>query len=77
MLNTTFDEQHDELVLVKQIPMYSTYEHHLVSFHGVAHGLHPGVDGRVAGCRRSPAVDLHAKRPVGPGTLTGQGSPMR
>ncbi|BBX48997.1 hypothetical protein MPOR_00230 [Mycolicibacterium poriferae] len=37
VLNTTFDEQHDELVLVKDIPMYSTCEHHLVSFHGVAH----------------------------------------
>jgi GTP cyclohydrolase IA len=35
VLDTTFDEQHDELVLVKEIPMYSTCEHHLVSFHGV------------------------------------------
>ena len=43
VLNTTFDEQHDELVLVKDIPMYSTCEHHLVSFHGVAHvGYIPG-----------------------------------
>ena len=30
VLDTTFDEQHDELVLVKQIPLYSTCEHHLV-----------------------------------------------
>ena len=37
VLNTTFDEQHDELVLVKDIPMYSTCEHHLVPFHGRAH----------------------------------------
>ena len=43
VLNTTFDEQHDEMVLVKQIPMYSTCEHHLVAFHGVAHvGYLPG-----------------------------------
>ena len=34
VLETTFDEEHDELVLVKSIPMYSTCEHHLVSFHG-------------------------------------------
>ena len=46
VLETTFDEQHDELVLVKQIPMYSTCEHHLVAFHGVAHvGYIPGEDG--------------------------------
>ena len=37
VLGTTFDEQHYELVLVKDIPMYSTCEHHLVAFHGVAH----------------------------------------
>ena len=50
VLDTTFDEQHDELVLVKQIPLYSTCEHHLVAFHGVAHvGYIPGKDGRVTG----------------------------
>src|SRR4051812_43131215 len=37
VLATTFDENHDELVLVKDIPMYSTCEHHLVPFHGTAH----------------------------------------
>ena len=43
ILSTTFDENHDELVLVKDIPMYSTCEHHLVPFHGRgAHRLHPG-----------------------------------
>src|SRR5271169_2107999 len=36
VLDTTFDEQHDELVLIKEIPLYSTCEHHLVAFHGVA-----------------------------------------
>ncbi len=66
VLNTTFDEQHDELVLVKDIPMYSTCEHHLVSFHGVAHvGYIPGVDGRVTGglSKLARVVDLYAKRP--------------
>ena len=53
VLNTTFDEQHDELVVVKSIPMYSTCEHHLVAFHGVAHvGYIPGVHGRVTGLSR-------------------------
>lgn len=37
VLDKTFDEGHEELVLVKQIPMYSTCEHHLVAFHGFAH----------------------------------------
>src|ERR1700722_15843044 len=50
VLNTMFDENHDELVIVKEIPMYSTCEHHLVAFHGVAHvGYIPGKDGRVTG----------------------------
>src|SRR3978361_125418 len=50
VLATTFDENHDEMVLVKDIPMYSTCEHHLVPFHGRAHvGYIPGTDGRVTG----------------------------
>lgn len=74
VLDTTFDEQHDELVLVKQIPMYSTCEHHLVSFHGVAHvGYIPGADGRVTGLSKlARVVDLYAKRPQVQERLTGQ-----
>src|SRR5918994_5556764 len=74
VLNTTFDEQHDELVLVKQIPMYSTCEHHLVSFHGVAHvGYIPGIDGRVTGLSKiARLVDLYAKRPQVQERLTAQ-----
>jgi GTP cyclohydrolase I len=74
MLNTTFDEQHDELVLVKDIPMYSTCEHHLVAFHGVAHvGYIPGMDGRVTGLSKlARVVDLYAKRPQVQERLTGQ-----
>jgi GTP cyclohydrolase IA len=74
VLNTTFDEQHDELVLVKEIPMYSTCEHHLVSFHGVAHvGYIPGTDGRVTGLSKiARVVDLYAKRPQVQERLTGQ-----
>ena len=65
LLATTFDEDHDELVLVRDIPMYSTCEHHLVPFHGVAHvGYVPGPDGRVPGLSKlARLVDLYARRP--------------
>src|SRR4051794_32121358 len=65
VLATTFDEDHDELVLVKDIPMYSTCEHHLVPFHGVAHiGYIPGVDGRVTGLSKlARLVEGYAPRP--------------
>jgi GTP cyclohydrolase I len=74
VLDTTFDEQHDELVLVKQIPMYSTCEHHLVAFHGMAHvGYIPGADGRVTGLSKlARVVDLYAKRPQVQERLTAQ-----
>jgi GTP cyclohydrolase IA len=74
VLATTFDEQHDELVLVKAIPLYSTCEHHLVAFHGVAHvGYIPGDHGRVTGLSKiARVVDLYAKRPQVQERLTGQ-----
>lgn len=74
VLTTMFDEQHGELVLIKQIPMYSTCEHHLVSFHGVAHvGYLPGEDGRVTGLSKiARLVDLYARRPQVQERLTGQ-----
>jgi GTP cyclohydrolase IA len=74
VLDTSFDEQHDELVLVKEIPLYSTCEHHLVAFHGVAHvGYVPGHDGRVTGLSKiARLVDLYAKRPQIQERLTAQ-----
>src|SRR5271170_5762227 len=74
VLDTTFDEQHDELILIKEIPLYSTCEHHLVSFHGVAHvGYIPGTDGRITGLSKiARVVDLYAKRPQVQERLTGQ-----
>ncbi len=74
VLDTTFDEQHDELVLVKEIPLYSTCEHHLVAFHGVAHVAYiPGLDGRITGLSKiARVVDLYAKRPQVQERLTGQ-----
>jgi GTP cyclohydrolase I len=52
-------------VLVKDIPMYSTCEHHLVPFHGAAHvGYIPGEDGRVTGLSKlARLVDVYARRP--------------
>lgn len=74
VLNTMFDEEHDELVLVKEIPLYSTCEHHLVAFHGVAHvGYIPGDDGRVTGLSKiARLVDLYSKRPQVQERLTTQ-----
>lgn len=74
VLNTTFDEGHQELVLVRDIPLYSTCEHHLVSFHGVAHvGYIPGSTGRVTGLSKlARVVDLYAKRPQVQERLTSQ-----
>jgi GTP cyclohydrolase I len=74
ILSTTFDENHDELVLVMDIPMYSTCEHHLVPFHGAAHvGYIPGADGRVTGLSKlARLVDVYARRPQVQERMTSQ-----
>jgi GTP cyclohydrolase I len=74
VLQTTFDEQHDELVLVKEIPLYSTCEHHLVPWHGTAAvGYIPGEHGRITGLSKlARVVDLYARRPQVQERLTGQ-----
>ena len=74
VLETTFDENHDELVLVKDIPLYSICEHHLVPWHGTAAvGYIPGEDGRITGLSKlARLVDLYAKRPQVQERLTSQ-----
>lgn len=74
VLTTTFDIGHDEMVLVKGIELYSTCEHHLVPFHGVAHiGYIPNVDGRITGLSKlARLVDVFAKRPQVQERLTTQ-----
>jgi len=74
ILSTVFDEDHDELVLVKDIPMYSTCEHHLVPFHGVAHiGYIPGEDGKVTGLSKlARLVEVYARRPQVQERMTSQ-----
>jgi len=74
VLATTFDEHHDELVLVKDIPVYSTCEHHLLPWHGMAAvGYIPGADGRITGLSKlARVVDLYARRPQVQERLTSQ-----
>lgn len=64
VLSTTFELEHDELVVVKDIPLYSLCEHHMVPFHGAAHvGYIPGKSGRVTGLSKvARLVELFARR---------------
>ncbi|MHA7179758.1 GTP cyclohydrolase I FolE [Arthrobacter sp. MDB2-24] len=74
VLSTSFDLNHQELVLVKDIPFYSTCEHHLVPFHGTAHvGYIPSEDGRVTGLSKlARLVEVYARRPQVQERLTTQ-----
>ncbi len=74
VLTTTFDIGHAEMVLVRDIEMYSTCEHHLVPFHGVAHiGYIPNENGRVTGLSKlARLVDVYARRPQVQERLTTQ-----
>lgn len=74
VLATTFDIGHDEMVLVKDIELYSTCEHHLVPFHGVAHvGYIPNSDGRVTGLSKlARLVEVFARRPQVQERMTSQ-----
>lgn len=63
-LETYFTEQHDEMVLVKNIPLYSMCEHHLVPFLGQAHVAYIPGQGRLLGLSKlARIVDEYAKRP--------------
>jgi GTP cyclohydrolase I len=71
---TTFDEHHEEMVLVRDIPFYSMCEHHLAPFFGKAHVAYiPAKDGRICGLSKlARLVDTFAKRPQVQERLTSQ-----
>ena len=73
-LCVTFGEGHQEMVLVRDIPLYSVCEHHLLPFVGKAHVAYiPGVDGRICGLSKlARVVDVFAKRPQVQERLTSQ-----
>ncbi len=74
VLTTTFELGHDEMVLVRDIELWSMCEHHLVPFFGVAHvGYVPNESGRITGLSKlARLVDVYARRPQVQERLTTQ-----
>lgn len=74
VLTTTFDLGHDEMVLVKDIELMATCEHHLLPFHGIAHiGYIPAETGKITGLSKlARLVDVFARRPQVQERLTTQ-----
>jgi GTP cyclohydrolase I len=74
VLTTVFDIGHDEMVLVRDIELWSMCEHHLVPFTGVAHvGYIPAENGRITGLSKlARLVDVYARRPQVQERLTTQ-----
>jgi len=72
VLNVMFDENHDEMVILRDIPFYSMCEHHFLPFHGEAHvGYLP--DGKIVGLSKlARAVEIFARRPQVQERLTSQ-----
>ncbi len=73
-LHVTFEADHDEMIMVRDIPLFSICEHHLVPFRGKAHVAYiPGHDGRITGLSKlARLVDGFAKRPQVQERLTSQ-----
>jgi GTP cyclohydrolase IA len=73
-LKVTFEADHDEMIMVRDIELYSLCEHHLVPFFGRAHIAYiPGTDGRITGLSKlARLVDAYAKRPQVQEKLTAQ-----
>lgn len=72
-LDVSFTEYHDELVLVKDIPIYSMCEHHFLPFYGVAHIAYIPKGGKVVGISKLARVaEAYAHRPQLQERLTSQ-----
>jgi len=73
-LEVTFEANHDEMVMVRDIALYSLCEHHLVPFHGKVHVAYiPGDDGRITGLSKiARLVDGFSRRPQVQERLTTQ-----
>ena len=69
-----FNEDHQDMVLVRDIPLYSMCEHHLAPFFGVAHIAYiPGPSGEICGLSKlARVVDVYARRPQVQERLTSQ-----
>jgi GTP cyclohydrolase I len=78
VLTTAFEEEHDELILVRDLEVVSMCEHHLLPFHGVAHvGYIPGECGRITGLSKlARLVEVYARRPQVQERLTSQVADM-
>jgi GTP cyclohydrolase IA len=74
VLTTVFDADHDEMVIVRDIELYSTCEHHLVPFFGTAHvGYIPNEKGQITGLSKlARLVDVFARRPQVQERMTSQ-----
>jgi GTP cyclohydrolase IA len=74
VLTTVFDADHDEMVLVRDIELYSTCEHHLTPFFGTAHvGYIPNEKGQITGLSKlARLVDIYARRPQVQERMTSQ-----
>jgi GTP cyclohydrolase IA len=74
VLTTVFDADHDEMVLVRDIEMFSTCEHHLTPFFGYAHvGYIPNERGQITGLSKlARLVDVYARRPQVQERMTSQ-----
>jgi len=73
-LKKTFDVDHDEIIMVRDIPLYSMCEHHLLPFHGMAHvGYIPSKEGKITGLSKlARLVEGYARRPQVQERLTSQ-----